>query len=130
MKGGFSIDMARSLALIKFDSDDTIMFACYDCTSDILYPDLITPDNLDKYFEGNIFIFNENIIYDYSKFDGITDSEPVEIYIEYGWGIIWKNCTASRSKMLVTSSCDYDENERVRGVPEWADKFLKERNMR
>ena len=98
--------MSRALALVKFD-DDTVMYACYDGTSDYLYPWLLSEEDYHNKFDSNIFIFNEYCFSNYDKMnrdrDEIHDSEHCEIYVDYGDGSMWLDQTASRSAMYITS---------------------------
>ena len=108
--------MSRAIALVKFD-DGEILNACYMGTSDNLCPWMIRDKDLDERFHGSVFDWNDHCWdsdeYDYLDEDTkrlINDNEHCEIYIDYGNGFMWMNQTASRSRMYITSSLDYDDH--------------------
>lgn len=100
--------MSRSVALVRFD-DGTIYRACYNGTSDYLMPWLISEDELDKKFKS-IYDFDDHNRCRHINVEEINDSENVEIFIDYGNGFMWRNCTASKSRLYVTSSLNFDDN--------------------
>jgi hypothetical protein len=61
--------------------------------------------------------------------DDVADLDDVEIYSDYGGGFYWSGKGSESIKMV-----DYDSlnpwetsyDDIVDGMPEWADKFLKE----
>ena len=124
--------MSRAIALVRFD-DDIIMKACYNGTCDVLSPWLITEQDLDERFDSIIFAFDDWCFEHYNEIvkdpETITDSEHVEIYIDYGNGSMWRDCTASRTAMYITSETELcyvedDEDE----ISQWViDYHLKNR---
>ena len=121
--------MSRATALIRF-KDGTIMHGCYQGTSDVLYPYLITEEKLQQEYEGSVFRWNDKC--QEFGFEGSTqleikDEEEVEIYEDYGSGASWKG-KASRSKMIVTEGCIRDDADWYPPVvPEWVIAYYKDK---
>ena len=122
--------MSRAEALIHFN-DGTVLRGCYDGTCDFLSRRMITTEELQKRYQGRIFLWNDEDLDSYPDLDSITDSEPCEIYVDYGYGSIWHNCKGSRSAMIITSNieCDYTDPELDIDhdhIPKWVyDAFIR-----
>lgn len=116
------------MALVRFN-DGTVLWGCYSGTVDILSPWLITREDLINKWNRDIFAFDDHMFETNAYIDKetIDDSEPCEIYIDYGYGDVWVNCSASRSKMYVTSNTDCTYAESLEYIPQWVhDYFVQE----
>lgn len=126
--------MSRSFALVKFKKTGNIYYGCYNGTPDILLPFLCTPkecynEEFDCYCAIS-YCMELSCKTDSWRFpDDVADLDDVEIYSDYGGGFYWSGKGSESIKMV-----DYDSrnpwetsyDDIVDGMPEWAEKFLKE----
>ncbi len=122
--------MSRGLALVKF-SDGEIFIGCYHGICDALSPYLISQEDLNTRYDGNYLDWDDAderwIEYPINP-DSITDSEEVQIYIDYGGGFCWTGCTASKSKLYVTSSLSDLDHDDLDYIYRWAYDYFIEHN--
>lgn len=123
--------MSRSLALVRFN-DGQIFVGCFHGTCSELSPWLISQEDLNIKYNGSYLDWddedgrwNEDPI----NLNSITDSEEVQIYIDYGGGFCWTECTASKSKLCVTSPLSDIDHDDLDYVHKWAYDFFVEHNM-
>lgn len=118
--------MSRALSLVRF-RDRSVYQACYDGTSGYLYPWLITPRKVRTQFNDSLFSFDDynHDHYDerYKDPDLIHDSEPVKIYIDYGYGFMW-NGLASKSELYITSPLSYENNDNNHTIDLWVYEYF------
>lgn len=125
--------MSKARVLVKFQ-DGAVVHGCYNGTCDVLSPWLITEEDLEAKYNGDVFDFYEDDKRNYEHYKEIavdkvpiTDAELVEIFIDYGGGFMWENCTASKSKLYVTSPTGDWDNTDLGYIQEWVYRYYQER---
>ena len=130
--------MSRAFALIRFNKTGNIYYGLYNGTSDILNPNICTPEECYD---------SENDVYDCinyleskrwpNSYPDTNDWDIVEIYSDYGKGFWWRG-VGSESLRLIKNGLDpwgvsnpfsLNNNEItiIDEMPQWVQNFLSER---
>lgn len=120
--------MSSTFALVKFKTTGNVYFGCYDGTSDILIPHILTPEECyDEELDCYCSIIECRKLAQYKSwmfpFDELVDD--VEIYSDYGGGFYWSGTGSETIRMVrepLNMSTYYETKD---GMPEWAREFLE-----
>ena len=109
--------MSRAYGVVRFQSDDKLLYYLYDGTSDICVPSLC--DNIDDIWKDNGW-----------KKCNCNQDEPVEIYSDYGGGFYWQG-RACRHCMCITEKINPWEECKLKEItdeqPQWISEIWKEK---